>query len=62
MAFRILDKLGFAPDETATVITAIGNHDERTAFPVNAVAAALSIADQTDVPANPGRTQDRARL
>ena len=41
MAFRILDKLGFDPDETATIVTAIGNHDEGTAFPVNAVAAAL---------------------
>ena len=60
MAFRILDKLGFAPDETATVITAIGNHDEGTAFPVNAVAAALIIADKTDVRANRVRNQDIA--
>ena len=60
MAFRILDKLGFAPDETATVITAIGNHDEGTAFPVNAVAAALIIADKTDVRANRVRNQDMA--
>ena len=35
MAFRILDKMGAAPDEVATVITAIGNHDEATAYPVN---------------------------
>ena len=28
MAFRILDKMGAAPEETATIITAIGNHDE----------------------------------
>ena len=49
MAFRILDKLGFDPDETATIVTAIGNHDEGTAFPVNAVAAALILADKTDV-------------
>ena len=60
MAFRILDKLGFAPDETATVITAIGNHDEGTAFPVNAVAAALIIADKTDVRANRVRNRDLA--
>ena len=43
MAFRILDKMGFPPEETATIITAIGNHDEGTAFPVNAVAEARSL-------------------
>lgn len=59
MAFRILDKLGFAPEETATVITAIGNHDEGTAFPVNAVAAALILADKTDVRANRVRNKDK---
>ena len=59
MAFRILDKLGFDPEETATVITAIGNHDEGTAFPVNAVAAALIRADKTDVRANRVRNKDK---
>ncbi len=49
MAFRILDKMGMEAEDTATVITAIGNHDEKTAFPVNAVAAAIIIADKTDV-------------
>ncbi len=49
MAFRILDKMGMEPKELATVVTAIGNHDEKTAFPVNAVAAALILADKTDV-------------
>ena len=37
------------PEDIATVVTAIGNHDESTAFPVNPVAAALIIADKTDV-------------
>ena len=49
MAFRILDEMGFSPEETSTIITAIGNHDESTAFPVNPVAAALILADKTDV-------------
>lgn len=49
MAFRILDKMGMPPEDVATVITAIGNHDEQTAAAVNAVAAALIIADNTDV-------------
>ena len=49
MAFRLLDKIGMDPNEIALVISAIGNHDESTAAPVNAVAAALILADKTDV-------------
>jgi len=49
MAFRLLDKMGMPPEDTAAIVTAIGNHDEKTAFPVNAIAAALIIADKTDV-------------
>lgn len=49
MAFRILDNLGFDADEIATIVTAIGNHDEGTAEAVNAVAAALILGDKTDV-------------
>ena len=60
MAFRILDKLGMPADEIATVCSAIGNHDESTAFPVNAVAAALILADKTDVRRSRVRNQDFA--
>ncbi len=49
MAFRLLDKMGMDPAEIADIICAIGNHDEATAFPVNAIAAALILADKTDV-------------
>ncbi len=49
MAFRILDNMGEEPENIATIITAIGNHDENTAYPVNAIAAALILADKTDV-------------
>ena len=49
MAFRILDKLGMDAEEISTVVSAIGNHDEGTGVPVNAVAAALIIADKCDV-------------
>ena len=49
MAFRILDKLGMPADDIATVVTAIGNHDEGTGVAVNPVAAALIIADKCDV-------------
>lgn len=49
MAFQILTAMGTDVEEIATIVTAIGNHDEATAFPVNDVAAALIIADKTDV-------------
>lgn len=49
MSFRILDNMGMASADIAKVISAIGNHDESTACPVNEVAAALIIADKTDV-------------
>ncbi len=60
MAFRILDHLGAEPEEIATVVTAIGNHDEHTAYPVNAVAAALILADKTDV--RKTRVRSRAEI
>ncbi len=60
MAFRILDKMGMAHDEIATIITAIGNHDESTAFAVNPVAAALILADKTDVRWTRVRNEDKA--
>ena len=60
MAFRILDNMGADPEDIATNITAIGNHDESTAFPVNPVAAALILADKTDVRYTRVRNQDFA--
>ncbi len=60
MAFRILDKMGADDEDIATIITAIGNHDESTAFPVNPVAAALILADKTDVRYTRVRNQDFA--
>ncbi len=58
MAFRILDKMGMPPADVAAVITAIGHHDDSTAFPVNAVAAALILADKTDVRRSRVRNKD----
>ncbi len=49
MAFNILSGLGMPAADVATVVTAIGNHDEGTAYPVNSIAAALILADKTDV-------------
>ena len=58
MAFRILDNLDCDPGEIATIVTAIGNHDEGTGQPVNAVAAALILADKSDVRRSRVRNQD----
>ena len=49
MAFTILTKLGMEPNDIATIIGAIGNHDESAAYPINAITAALILADKTDV-------------
>ena len=58
MAFRILDNMGMEPSDVAAVITAIGHHDDSTAFPVNAIAAALLLADKTDVRRSRVRNRD----
>ena len=60
MAFRILDRMGFPPEEIAAIVTAIGNHDEGTGVPVNAVSAALIIADKSDV--RRSRVRNRADI
>lgn len=58
MAFRILDNLNMPPEDIATVVTAIGNHDEGTGIPVDAISAALILADKSDVRRNRVRNTD----
>lgn len=58
MAWTLLSNLGCDPAEQATIVTAIGNHDEGTGVPVNAVAAALILADKADVRRSRVRNQD----
>ena len=58
MAMTILRDMGMKPDEIATVIAAIGNHDEKTGTAVDAVSAALILADKTDVRRNRVRGRD----
>ena len=60
MAFRILDKLNMSSDDVATVVTAIGNHDEGTGVAVNAICAALILGDKTDVRRSRVRNRDIA--
>ena len=60
MAFRILDHLNFPPEEICTIVSAIGNHDEGTGVPVSPLAAALILADKSDVRRNRVRNEDIA--
>lgn len=60
MAMRILDHMGMKAEDIAAVITAIGNHDEPNAYPVDAVTAAIIIADKTDVRQTRVRNKDIA--
>lgn len=49
MMFEILTRMNMNPAEIAIIISAIGHHDEKDGLPVNAVSAALIIADKSDV-------------
>ncbi len=62
MAFRILDHMQFDPEEIGQIVSAIGNHDEGTGVPVSALAAALILADKSDVRRNRVRNQDVAKF
>lgn len=60
MAFRMLDRWEFPPEEISLIVTAIGNHDEGTGVPVNPIAAALILADKSDVRRTRVRQKDMA--
>ena len=60
MAFRILENMNMSPRDVATIVTAIGNHDEGTGVPVSPVAAALILADKSDVRRSRVRNADIA--
>lgn len=49
MAHQILSRMGMPPEEIALVVSAIGNHEEERGNAVNHVAAALILADKSDV-------------
>lgn len=60
IAFRLLEEMGAPAEETALITTAIGNHDEGTGVPVNEIAAALILADKSDVRRTRVRNEDLA--
>lgn len=49
IALRILNDMEMPPEEIALVISAIGNHEEQYGQAVNTIAAALILADKSDV-------------
>ncbi len=49
IAFHLLTQMGMPPDEIAIIISAIGNHEETTGYPVNYAASAVILADKSDV-------------
>ena len=62
MAFRILDNMNMPSKDIATIVTAIGNHDEGCGVPIDAVCAALIIADKSDVRRNRVRNDDKTQF
>lgn len=49
LAYQVLRRLGATNKDAILVSTAIGNHDEGGGRPVNAIAAAVILADKSDV-------------
>ena len=57
---RILEHMHLPAQEIAEIVTAIGNHDEGTGRPVSPMAAALILADKSDVRRSRVRNQDKS--
>ena len=62
IAFRMLTEMGFPPEEIGMIVTAIGNHDEGTGVPVSSLAAALILADKSDVRRNRVHNRDQSNF
>lgn len=60
LAFYFLSGMGMPAEELVTVISAIANHEEQYGQPVNSVAAALIVADKSDVHRSRVRNPDFA--
>ena len=60
MAFRILRSMDMDAADVATIVSAIGNHDEGTGVPINDISAALILADKSDVRRSRVRNTDIA--
>ncbi|MDP6349354.1 MAG: HD domain-containing protein [Chloroflexota bacterium] len=60
LAYDHLRGLGMRVEELTPVLSAIGNHEESIGVPVGAVAAAVIIADKSDVHRSRVQNEDRA--
>lgn len=49
LAYNILKEMGMPPEELADIMSAVGNHEEAYGDPFGPVAAAVIIADKSDV-------------
>ena len=49
LAYELLKETDMPIDDRLTIVSAIGNHDEKDGVAIDAVTAALIIADKTDV-------------
>lgn len=58
LALKALEELGMSWEEIALIIGAIGNHEEEYGQPVSNIAAALILADKSDVHSSRVRNQD----
>lgn len=62
MAFQILNRMGVPASDIAPIISAIGNHDEGNGVPVSPIAAALIIADKSDVRRSRVQATDQSKF
>lgn len=60
MAFSLLHDMGMEPKEIAMIVSAIGNHDEGTGKPISPLAAAMILADKSDVRRSRVRNEDES--
>ncbi|MDE2126216.1 MAG: HD domain-containing protein [Armatimonadetes bacterium] len=60
MAFQLLDGMAMMAYETASIIGAIGNHEEPEGEPITDIAAAVIVADKSDVHYTRVQNPDRA--
>jgi uncharacterized protein len=60
ITYDLLRDLGMSYKEIGMVLAAIGNHEEEFGHPVNAVGAALIVADKSDVHRSRVRVKDPA--
>ncbi len=58
LAKEVLRELGMGWEEIALIMSAIGNHEEEYGQPVNKIAAALILADKSDVHRSRVRCKD----